>query len=106
MQDVNIPPSEEAAFANEEKITKTKAKKEKRPKILIKDLPLIGMSRFNQFESLLPFSREKFRQLSKAGKAPMGIRLGCRMTAYKNAELHKFLENITGYQTEVVGGEK
>jgi predicted DNA-binding transcriptional regulator AlpA len=64
----------------------------------IDSLPLIGMSRFSSFKSYLPFSREKFRQLSKAGKAPQGIRMGTRLTMYENKEIHRFLANPLGYE--------
>lgn len=64
-------------------------------------LPKIGMSRFSQFKKFLPLSREKFRQLSKVGKAPKGIRMGSRMTMYSNEELHRFLSNPIGYELEV-----
>jgi prophage regulatory protein len=63
-------------------------------------LPLTGMSRFSQFKKFLPLSREKFRQLSKAGKAPKGIRMGSRLTMYSNQELHRFLEDPIGYGAE------
>jgi len=63
-------------------------------------LPLIGMSRFSQFKRYLPLSREKFRQLSKAGKAPQGIRMGARLTMYSNEEIHRFLNNPLNYQKE------
>jgi predicted DNA-binding transcriptional regulator AlpA len=69
-------------------------------KELIKDLPLIGMSRFSNFKSLMPFSREKFRQLTKAGKAPQPIRMGCRLTMYDNKELHRFIANPIGYSVD------
>jgi predicted DNA-binding transcriptional regulator AlpA len=61
-------------------------------------LPKIGMSRFSQFKKFLPLSREKFRQLSKAGKAPQAIRMGSRLTMYSNEEIHRFLENPLGYE--------
>ena len=67
----------------------------------VETLPKIGMSRFSQFKKFLPLSREKFRQLSKAGKAPQGIRMGSRLTMYKNEELHRFLANPIGYELEV-----
>jgi len=67
-------------------------------KELIKDLPDIGMSRFSHFKRLIPFSREKFRQLSKAGKAPQPIRMGCRLTMYDNKELHRFIANPVDYR--------
>jgi predicted DNA-binding transcriptional regulator AlpA len=66
----------------------------------IDTLPTIGMSRFSQFKKFLPLSREKFRQLSKAGKAPKGIRMGSRMTMYSNEELHRFLANPLDYDWE------
>ena len=61
-------------------------------------LPLIGMSRFSQFKKFLPLSREKFRQLSKAGKAPQPLRMGRRLTMYSNAELHRFLSDPLSYE--------
>ena len=67
----------------------------------VETLPKIGMSRFSQFKKFLPLSREKFRQLSKAGKAPKGIRMGSRLTMYSNEELHRFLANPIGYELEV-----
>lgn len=63
-------------------------------------LPRIGMSRFSQFKKYLPLSREKFRQLSKAGKAPQAIRMGSRLTMYSNEELHRFLANPIDYALE------
>lgn len=66
----------------------------------IETLPKIGMSRFSQFKKFLPLSREKFRQLSKAGKAPKAIRMGSRLTMYSNEELHRFLANPLDYDME------
>jgi len=63
-------------------------------------LPQIGMSRFSSFKGYLPFSREKFRQLSKAGKAPQPIRMGTRLTMYSNEELHRFLANPLCYESQ------
>lgn len=67
-------------------------------KIYIESLPSIGWSRFSQFKQFLPISREKFRQLSKAGKAPQGVRMGLRLTMYSNKELHLFLSNPLAYE--------
>jgi hypothetical protein len=61
-------------------------------------LPAEGMSRFSQFKGFLPFSREKFRQLSKLGKAPQPIRMGIRCTFYPNEELHRFLADPLSYE--------
>jgi len=66
----------------------------------VETLPKIGMSRFSQFKKYLPLSREKFRQLSKAGKAPQGIRMGSRLTMYSNQEIHRFLINPLNYKLE------
>lgn len=66
----------------------------------VETLPKIGMSRFSQFKKFLPLSREKFRQLSKAGKAPKAIRMGSRLTMYSNEELHRFLANPLDYHLE------
>lgn len=63
-------------------------------------LPLDGMSRWSQFKYFSPFSREKWRQLVLQGKAPQPIRLGVRLTMWRNAELHEFLSDPVNYQTK------
>lgn len=63
-------------------------------------LPLTGKSRFSQFKKFIPISREKFRQLSKQGKAPQPERMGIRCTFYDNAELHKWLADPINYRVE------
>jgi prophage regulatory protein len=72
----------------------------KSTKVETETLPYIGMSRFSQFKRFLPLSKEKFRQLSKAGKAPQPLRMGVRLTMYSNAELHRFLSNPLEYVSE------
>jgi len=62
-----------------------------------KSLPIDGASRWNQIAPFSPFSREKFRQLVNAGKAPPAIRLSERFTCYSNRELHKFFADPAGY---------
>lgn len=64
-----------------------------------KALPADGMSRWKQIQ---PFSREKFRQLVLAGKAPQPIKFSERCTAYPNRELHKFFADPLNYQAEKV----
>ena len=61
-------------------------------------LPIHGCSRWSQFKPFSPFSRETFRKLSIAGKAPQPIRMGIRMTMYSNAELHRFLADPLNYR--------
>lgn len=63
-------------------------------------LPLTGKSRFSQFKQFIPVSREKFRQLSKAGKAPQPERLGIRCTFYDNQELHRWLHDPVNYRAD------
>ena len=60
-------------------------------------LPLDGLSRWGQIKPFSPFCREKFRQLSKRGKAPQPIRLSSRCTVYKNSELHSFFADPLSY---------
>lgn len=61
-------------------------------------LPLTGKSRFSQFKKFIPISREKFRQLSKQGKAPQPERMGIRCTFYDNSELHRWLADPISYR--------
>jgi hypothetical protein len=65
------------------------------------NLPLDGMSRWNQIAPFSPFCREKFRQLVRAGKAPQPVRFSERCTAYPNRELHKFFADPLNYRAEV-----
>jgi prophage regulatory protein len=64
-------------------------------------LPEDGMSRWSQIEPFSPFSREKFRQLVRAGRAPQPVRFSERCTAYPNRELHKFFADPLNYKVEV-----
>ena len=65
-----------------------------------KSLPVDGMSRWSQIAPFSPFSREKFRQLVLAGKAPPAHRLSERCTAYQNRELHRFFADPVNYTVE------
>lgn len=64
-------------------------------------LPATGKSRFSQFKKFIPISKEKFRQLSKAGLAPQPERMGIRCTFYDNGELHRWLADPLNYRSEV-----
>ncbi len=64
-------------------------------------LPATGKSRFSQFKKFIPISKEKFRQLSKEGKAPQPERMGIRCTFYDNQELHRWLADPINYRTGV-----
>jgi prophage regulatory protein len=61
-------------------------------------LALNGMSRFSQLKKFLPISREKWRQLVRDGKAPRPVKLGVRCTMWRNADLHEFLSDPSGYE--------
>jgi prophage regulatory protein len=63
-------------------------------------LPTIGMSRWSQIKYFVPFSKEKFRQLSLEKKAPQPIRLGIRCTFFRNEEIHRFLEDPLNYSAK------
>lgn len=67
-----------------------------------KKLPADGMSRWHQIEPFSPFSREKFRQLVRAGKAPQPVRFSQRCTAYHNHELHRFFADPLNYSAKGV----
>jgi prophage regulatory protein len=67
------------------------------------DLPIPGLSRWSQIKKFIPVSREKFRQLSIAGKAPQPIRDGIRCTYYRNEEIHEWLNNPLGYTASKEG---
>lgn len=60
----------------------------------------IGLSRWEEIKGLIPFSRERYRQLANAGKAPKGIQMGTRLTCYKNAEILEFLNDPLNYQSK------
>lgn len=64
-------------------------------------LPSIGKSRWSKFAKFSPVSREKFRTLSKDGKAPQPERIGTRCTFYDNGELHRWLADPVNYKAEV-----
>ena len=61
-------------------------------------LPQIGMSRWSQIKTFIPFSKEKFRQLSLAKKAPQPIRMGIRCSFYRNEEILRFLNDPLNYK--------
>lgn len=61
-------------------------------------LPVVGLSRWQQIADFVAVSRETWRQLVKAGKAPKPIKLGKGTTLYKNEEVHKWMANPCEYQ--------
>ena len=61
-------------------------------------LPMTGVSRYGQLAPFISLSREKWRQLVLAGKAPQPIRMGARCTVYKNSHVHAWLADPIGYR--------
>lgn len=62
-------------------------------------LPKEGLSRWEQLRRFIPLSKETWRQLGKAGKAPQPIRPTQRCTMYQNAEVHRWLSDPVNFQT-------
>jgi hypothetical protein len=77
-------------------MTKASDKEQNQPEVL----PLTGKSRWSTIKKFSPVGREKFRQLSLAGRAPQPERMGIRCTFYSNEELHKWLANPVNYRAE------
>lgn len=61
------------------------------------DLPQIGYSRWSQLQPFVAVSRETWRKLVIAKKAPQPVRLSERSTLYPNAEVHRWLADPLGY---------
>jgi prophage regulatory protein len=60
-------------------------------------LPTVGMCRWDTLSHFVPISRESWRKLVNAGKAPKPVRLTERCTMYSNAEVHRWLANPSDY---------
>jgi len=58
----------------------------------------IGMSRWAELQHLIPVSRETWRQLVIAGRAPQPIKLSERCSLYQNAQILLWLEDPVGYR--------
>lgn len=65
------------------------------------NLPHDGMSRFIQIKPFIPVSREKWRQLVRAGKAPQPIYLSSTCVMYHNRQIHAWLADPVNYRAEV-----
>lgn len=63
-------------------------------------LPIDGVSRFGQLGPFLPCSRETWRKLVLAKRAPQPIKIGERCTVYRNSEVHAWLADPAGYRAE------
>jgi prophage regulatory protein len=61
-------------------------------------LPTVGMSRWKSLRHFVPISRESWRKLVNAGKAPKPVRLTERCTMYPNVEVHRWLADPANYR--------
>jgi predicted DNA-binding transcriptional regulator AlpA len=64
-------------------------------------LPRDGHSRWKQLAPFLGVSRETWRKLCLAGRAPRPIALSARCTVWKNAQVHQWLADPTNYRAEI-----
>ena len=68
-------------------------------------LPNTGYSRWQQLAPFMPFSRETWRLLVKAGKDLQPTYLSKRCKIYPNAEVHRWFADPNNYRTQRQGGE-
>lgn len=61
-------------------------------------LPTVGMSRWDTLRHFVPISRESWRKLVNAGRAPQPVKLSERCTMYSNAEVHRWLADPIAYK--------
>ncbi|NWK42872.1 AlpA family phage regulatory protein [Ralstonia pickettii] len=60
-------------------------------------LPLVGHSRWRQLAPFVGVSRETWRLLYKAGRAPKPVKLSPRCTVWRNEEIHAYLTDPIAY---------
>lgn len=61
-------------------------------------LPMVGMSRWAELSKFIGISRETWRQLVLAGRAPAPVRLSERCSLYPNAQIHAWLADPVNYR--------
>lgn len=66
-------------------------------------LPTVGMSRWRTLQLFVPISRESWRKLVNAGKAPRPVKLSGRCSMWPNAEIHRWLADPVSYRQEQGG---
>lgn len=66
----------------------------------VTSLPAVGMSRWQQLQHIVPVSREKWRQLCLAGRAPAPVRISERCTMYSNEQVLRWIADPVGYRAE------
>jgi prophage regulatory protein len=63
-------------------------------------IPLVGMSRWETLRHFIPVSRETWRQLVIAKRAPAPYKLSERCTMYSNADVHRWIADPANYRAE------
>jgi hypothetical protein len=61
------------------------------------ELPIEGLSRWNDIKHLIPISHEKWRQLVRDGLAPPITRFGLRCSFQENREVLRWLSDPLNY---------
>ncbi|WP_244111457.1 transcriptional regulator [Burkholderia cepacia] len=69
-------------------------------------LPRVGLSKWAQISPFIPMCRESWRKLGIVGKAPRPIRMSRTHSAYKNAEVHRWLADPLGYVADPQEGQE
>lgn len=64
-------------------------------------LPRDGMSRLKDILPFLPFKKSKLYTLLDEGNFPKPYKLSGNCVAWKNADIHAYLDNITSTDSEV-----
>lgn len=62
-----------------------------------------GLYRWGEIADRIPYSRETWRQRVKAGAAPKPVAVGAHCTAWRGADILKWLANPAGYKAETAG---
>ena len=65
------------------------------------NFPIDGLSRWKQLAPFMPISKETFRKMVKAGRAPQPLQLSQRCTCYSNKEMHQFFQDVLNYKYEM-----
>jgi predicted DNA-binding transcriptional regulator AlpA len=60
--------------------------------------PSVGMSRWAQLSQYVGVSRETWRKLVLAGRAPAPVRLSERCSLYQNAQIHAWIADPLNYR--------
>ena len=64
------------------------------------ELPLKGLSRFEQIKPYIGMSRSSFLALVEQKKAPQPQRLSQRMSVYRNEDVHRFIQDPLNFKVE------